>query len=166
MAQDPQQVQCWLQNFYIIIFIMSLAIIDFDDIFHDQMILFKMANNISWNGVLSCWSHMTQDDLVWSCLKSTRWLTLWGLVMHICTRALGHHWFRKLPGPVLTLNVQGLSYLGLTRSISWLQMPWLLMSPGHQQPWYWLCRISRFMSYLRKDFNYLRRINVEKWHKI
>ena len=34
-------------------------------------------------------------------------------------------------------------------------MPWLLTSPGHQQPWYWLCRIGRFLSYLRKDFNYL-----------
>ena len=54
----------------------------------------------------------------------------------------------------LTLNVQGLSYLGLTRSISWLLMPWLLTSPGHQQPWYRLCRIDRFLSYLRKDLNY------------
>ena len=36
----------------------------------------------------------------------------------------------------LTLNVRGPSYLGLTRSISWLLMPWLLTSPGHQQPWY------------------------------
>ena len=26
-------------------------------------------------------------------------------------------------------------------------MPWLLTSPGHQQPWYWLCRICRFLSY-------------------
>ena len=26
-------------------------------------------------------------------------------------------------------------------------MPWLLTSPGHQQPWYWLCRIGRFLSY-------------------
>ena len=66
----------------------------------------------------------------------------------------------------LTLNVRGPSYLGLTRSISWLLMPWLLTSPGHQQPWYWLCRIGRFLSYLRKDFNYLRRTNVEKWHKM
>ena len=66
----------------------------------------------------------------------------------------------------LTLNVQGPSYLGLTRSISWLLMPWLLTSPGHQQPWYWLCKIGRFLSYLRKDFNYLRLINVEKWHKV
>ena len=24
-------------------------------------------------------------------------------------------------------------------------MPWLLKSPGHQQPWYWLCRIGRFL---------------------
>ena len=68
--------------------------------------------------------------------------------------------------PVLTLNVRGQSYLGLTRSISRLLMPWLLTSPGHQQPWYWLCRVGRFLSYFRKDFKYLRRINVEKWHKM
>ena len=36
----------------------------------------------------------------------------------------------------VTLNVQGPSYLGLTRSISWLLMPWLFTSLGHQQPWY------------------------------
>ena len=65
-----------------------------------------------------------------------------------------------------TLNVRGPSYLGLTRSISWLLMPWLLTSPGHQQPWYWLCRRGRFLSYLGKNFNYLRRINVAKWHKM
>ena len=35
---------------------------------------------------------------------------------------------------LFTLNVRGPSYLGLTRSISWLLMPWLLTSPGHQQP--------------------------------
>ena len=66
----------------------------------------------------------------------------------------------------LTLNVQGLSYLGLARSISWLLMPWLLMSPGHQQPWYWLYRICRSSSYLREDFKYLCDINVEEWHKM
>ena len=67
---------------------------------------------------------------------------------------------------VSTLNVRGQSYLGLTRSISWLLMPWLLTSPGHQQPWYWLCRICRPFSYLRKDFKYLCQINVEEWHKM
>ena len=66
----------------------------------------------------------------------------------------------------LTLNVRGLSYLGLTRSISWLLMPWLLTSPGHQQPWYWLYRICRSFSYLREDFKYLCHINVDEWHKM
>ena len=62
---------------------------------------------------------------------------------------------------ILTLHVRGTSYLGLNRSILWLLMPWLLTSPGHQQPWYWLCRICRSWSYLRKDFKYLCQINVE-----
>ena len=39
----------------------------------------------------------------------------------------------KLKSEALTLNVRGPSYLGLTRSISWLLMPWLITSPGHQQ---------------------------------
>ena len=66
----------------------------------------------------------------------------------------------------LTLDVRGPSFLGLTRSISWLLMPWLLTSPGHQQPWFWLCRICRSFSYLRKCFKYLCQINVEEWHKM
>ena len=37
----------------------------------------------------------------------------------------------------------------------------VLPSPGHQQPWYWLYRICRSWSYLRKDFKYLFHINVE-----
>ena len=68
--------------------------------------------------------------------------------------------FRRL------LNMRGPSYLGLTRSILWLLMPWLLVSPGHQQSWYWLYRISRSLSYLRKDFNYLYNTNEEDWHKM
>ena len=52
--------------------------------------------------------------------------------------------------------MRGPSYFGQTRSISEL----LLMSPGYQQPWYWLCRICRFWSYWRKDFKYLFHINV------
>ena len=39
--------------------------------------------------------------------------------------------------------------------VSWLLMPWLLVSPGHQYPWYWLCKICKFLSYMRKDFYYL-----------
>ena len=40
-------------------------------------------------------------------------------------------------------------------------MPWL-----HQQPWYWLCRIGRSLSYSGRNCNYLCLISVEKWHKM
>ena len=75
--------------------------------------------------------------------------------------------YPDLPGNnELTLDVRGPSYLLDSRSISWLLMPWLLASPGHQHPWYWPCRIGRSVPYLRKDFKYLCHINVEEWHKM
>ena len=88
-------------------------------------------------------------------------------VCHICAviayaNMAGIWW----PEMNLTLNVRGRSYIGLTMSISWLLMLWLLSSPGHQQPWYWQCRIGRSLSYLRKDSKYICHINVEEWHKI
>ena len=46
----------------------------------------------------------------------------------------------------LTLLVLTLDYFGINRSIPWLPMPWLLTSPGHQQLWYWQCRINIFLS--------------------
>ena len=42
---------------------------------------------------------------------------------------------------------------GRTRWVPWLLMSWLLLSPGHQQPWHWLSRINRAKIYTRKDFN-------------
>ena len=66
----------------------------------------------------------------------------------------------------LTLSVRGPNYIGLTRSMSRLLMPWLLTSPGYQQPWYWLHRMCRSFSYLRKDYKYLCHINVKQWHKM
>ena len=65
----------------------------------------------------------------------------------------------------LTLNMRGPSYICLTRSVLWSLVPWLLASPWHQQPWYWLCRIGRSLSYWRKDLKYLYHINVEELHK-
>ena len=67
---------------------------------------------------------------------------------------------------IVISHVRGPSELGLTRSISWLLMPWLLASPGHQQPWYWLCRIARSLSYSRRNINYLCLIGVEEWQKM
>ena len=62
--------------------------------------------------------------------------------------------------------MRGQSNLGLTSSISWLLMPWLLTSPGHQHPWYWPCRIGRSLPYFRKYFNYMCHVNEEEWHKM
>ena len=44
----------------------------------------------------------------------------------------------------------------------WLLMPWVLMSPGHQQPWYWSYRINKLLSSIRNDFNCLCHISSEK----
>ena len=66
----------------------------------------------------------------------------------------------------LTLKVWGQSYPSLTWSISWLLMSWLLVSPGHQQPWYWPCKLDRPLSSIRKDFYYLCHASVEEWQKL
>ena len=63
----------------------------------------------------------------------------------------------------LTLSVLKTEYSGVTRSIPWLLMPWLLASPGHQKPCYWQCRKSGSLSCMRKDFNYLCHLNIEKF---
>ena len=45
-------------------------------------------------------------------------------------------------------------------------MPWRRKEPGHQQPWYWQCKINGSLSSMRKDFNYLHHLSMEKWQKI
>ena len=45
-------------------------------------------------------------------------------------------------------------------SVSWLLMYWLLTSPGHQHPWYWLWIIGKSLFYTRNDFNYPCHMNV------
>ena len=47
-------------------------------------------------------------------------------------------------------------------SIAWLLMAWLLVSPGHQQPCYWLCEIWQSLSSTRKYFNDLRHLFFQK----
>ena len=42
-------------------------------------------------------------------------------------------------------------------------MPWLDVSPGHQHPWYWLCGTGAFLSHMRKDFDYLNHVSVDKY---
>ena len=49
--------------------------------------------------------------------------------------------------------------------MEFMLIPMLLASPGHQQPYYWLCKIyvGRSVSSTRKDFNYLCRFSMKSW---
>ena len=49
-------------------------------------------------------------------------------------------------------------YSRITSSIPVLLMPWLLLPSSRQHPWYWSCRISRSLSSMRKDLNYLHQL--------
>ena len=66
---------------------------------------------------------------------------------------------------VLTLNMWGPSYPDLTRSLSWLLMSWLLASPGHQQPWYWLCKLGRSLSFTWGRISITCAISVRRKHR-
>ena len=97
--------------------------------------------------------------------NANRWCLLWSLLKY--NRVAGDLWRPWHSYDfIITLNVWGPSFLSLTWSISWLLMPWLLSSPGHQQPWYWTCWIGWPFSYLKTDFNHLCYANVEEWHKM
>ena len=61
-----------------------------------------------------------------------------------------------------TFNMLGENQPGLTGPISWLLMPWLLSSPDYQQPWYWICKLGKSFSYMRKDFEYLGQFSIKE----
>ena len=64
----------------------------------------------------------------------------------------------------LTSVVLNPEYPASTRSISGLLMPWLLLSPGHQQPWYGLWRINGLRSSMRN--NSTTHLALKKWNYI
>ena len=36
-------------------------------------------------------------------------------------------------------------------------------SQGHLQPYYWLCRLTRSLSFLGEEFNYMRPLHAQSW---
>ena len=58
---------------------------------------------------------------------------------------------------------------GLYRSMPLLLMPKSFVPPGHQHPWYWLCRINGSLISLSStwaDLNYLHHLIVDKLLKM
>ena len=138
-----------------------------------------------WQSFKKCsfWTHLTDwyhEYLLWNCPKGNvirrnwRWVKIGSYNGLVPSGSIRSNWQVSngsgnglLPNHgVLNLSVRGQSFLGLTRSISWLLMPWRRKEPGHQQPWYWLCIICGSWSYMRKGFKYLCQINVEWWLKM
>ena len=68
--------------------------------------------------------------------------------MFLTYLAIGQLWFSLDSVPVCILShlifpmISAHLHFGYIRSIPRPLMPWLLVSPGHRQPWYWLCRMN------------------------
>ena len=124
---------------------------------------------------LSSWYEDMLQDGIYNCnINGIQPLNIFLSILYLSFVLLLLDWLRNFPCGMgighkhkiqylLILNMREPIYLGLTISISWLLMPWLLASAGNQQPWYWLCKLHRSLSYMRKDFNYLYHDSMKEW---
>ena len=111
-------------------------------IFYTYYITTKLIDFNKWGTIRK---KLTAITLIISChmLASHKWCFLFCKILQFkpmlfktqywiqCDSRMCHFHLRKY---LLTFNMWGPSHLGSTMSISWLLMPWLLASPGHQQP--------------------------------
>ena len=103
---------------------------------------------VDWN--MYTW-YLIKICFYWLCFFKLHWLKS----VEVCMPFHGYEkCFHVIDIIALTLHMQGPNYSCSTYLISQLLMPWLLASPGHHHPWYWLCRICRFLFYRREDFNH------------
>ena len=104
-----------------------------------------------WHWASMC-SDKSAEIWIWIWIK---WRSCFGKYIRNCFDIWQqtHTWVFPANMYHLTLLVLKLEYSGINWSIPWLLMTWLLVSPGHQHPWYWKCRIIMSLSSMRKDFN-------------
>ena len=133
----------------------------FDYVFKRPMITTPLLLIYEYMAIMCLLLCMTSLNNIISYSVMIKVLSYSWLVFRLRYALISTQWLVTLVPCVLTLSVRGPSYYGLVRTISWLLMPWLLTSPGHQQLWYWLCRICRSWYYLRKDFKYMCLIDME-----
>ena len=111
----------------------------------------------------ACYSaNMIEQDKIQPCKLMPEDLLM--VIPHWLSQTM--HFWAEIHQQPLTLLMPIPEDSGRTQPIPWLLMPWLLLSPGHQQPWHCTCRMDRSLSSIRNDFNYLHYPNVEKWYKI
>ena len=55
-----------------------------------------------------------------------------------------------------------LEYFWQIGSIPWLLMTWRHKEPGHQQPWYWLYRLNKSLTFRRKNCRYQHHLSIKK----
>ena len=132
---------------------------------HKQILSSSMTSwlyvvSVMWPAVIGVGCGRGNPAVMWRVRSAYDRRHIWEPDVNLSKRTLakcdhvGKHWRQNQQSGAqitsfcrkLTPNVRGPSYLDLTRSISWLLMPWLLTSPGHHQPWYWLCRICGDMT--------------------
>ena len=112
-----------------------------------DLLIFGVIHQISrTHGLTNRWfeSNLSKITRPVAAIKSLRfalffliWMKTWMLIYYYC-RYNTLYMMKQL-----ILSLQGASYHVLIRSVLWLLMPWLLVSPGHHQPKYWLCEIVK-----------------------
>ena len=72
---------------------------------------------------------------------------------------------RRIVTTILTLPVLTHTYIGITRTISWLHLTWPLGPMISHKPWNWLWKMNMSLTSTEMDFNNLCHLSVEKWQK-
>ena len=99
------------------------------------------GQGIQFPSQLSCF-HDALQARIWNCLLSA---------VQCCQNGWKLVWYSWVP-----------LYFKRSRSIPWLPTIWPHKGPGHQQPWYWLWRINRSLFSMRKYFDYLYHLSVDR----
>ena len=76
----------------------------------------------------------------------------------------GHKLFYKdmIMNMTITLNMRGLSYPSLTRSILWLLVPWVTCITRSSAPMLQTYKIGRSLSSMKNIFNYLCHVSMDE----
>ena len=141
------------------------------------------CSNINDNVIHCILANRNNVWIMWSLLKgmlNVPWIKQWcnsmrmkitsgyliqyelrcGITAYKASMAWGHIMYLSIKTHLVLEHYERIS------SILWLLMPWLLALTSHQQPWYWICRFSRYLSSIRMDFNYICDFNVKNWKYI